>query len=121
MTDFGVLFVVALVAATATRLWLAGRPARHVTAHRAGVPAQSAGEVSLAEHQKAADYTAAKTRFAMIGVVIEALVALALTFGGGLQLLHELSAAWLPAGIARGVLLIVLVGALLTLLDVPFD
>ena len=46
---------------------------------------------------------------------------LALTFGGGLQLLHEISAAWLPEGIARGVLLIALAGVLLTLLDVPFD
>ena len=121
MADFGILFVTALVAATATRLWLAGRQVKHVTAHRTDVPAQFAGEVSLAEHQKAADYTAAKTRFAMIGVVIEALIALALTFGGGLQLLHEISAAWLPEGIGRGVLLIALTGALLTLLDVPFD
>ena len=64
MADFGVLFVSALAAATATRLWLAGRQVKHVTAHRSGVPAQFAGEVSLAEHQKAADYTAAKTRFA---------------------------------------------------------
>ncbi len=121
MTAFGAVFFAALALATGIRLWLATRHVRHVRAHSGRVPDEFAREISQAEHQKAADYTCAKTRFAMVGVAVEAAIALALTFGGGLQLLHDLSAAWLPEGIARGVLLIALVGALLTVLDVPFD
>ena len=121
MSTFGIVFLAVLALSTGLRLWLAWRQVTHVAAHRAAVPPQFATEISLAEHQKAADYTVARTRFAMLDVGLEVLIVLALTFGGGLQWLHDLSAAWLPEGIARGVLLIALVAGLLTLLDVPSD
>ena len=118
---FGIIFLAALVIATATRMWLAGRHVGYVRAHRAAVPAEFAAEISLAEHQKAADYSCAKTRFAMVDTVAGAAVALAFTFGGGLQLLHEVSAAWMPDGIARGLALIAVTGLVLMLVDLPFD
>ena len=118
---FAIVFLAALVIATATRLWLAGRHVRHVRAHRATVPGEFAADIGLAEHQKAADYSIAKTRFAMVDTVVGAAVALAFTFGGGLQCLHEVSALWLPEGIARGLALIALAGLVLMLLDLPFD
>jgi len=118
---FGIVFLAALALATATRLWLAARHVSHVRAHRPSVPAEFANEISLEAHQKAADYTCAKTRFAMADVAAGAAVALLFTFGGGLQLLHEISASWLPDGIARGLLLIALVGVVTTLIDLPFD
>jgi STE24 endopeptidase len=121
MSPFALLFLVALALSTAIRLWLGWRQIQHVSAHRMHVPPQFAGEISLVEHQKAADYTIEKTRFALIGVMVEAVIVLAFTFGGGLQWLHDISSALLPEGIARGVVLIALVALLLTLLDVPFD
>jgi STE24 endopeptidase len=119
-TLFGVVFVAALALATATRLWLASRHVSHVRAHRARVPDAFAAEISLDAHQKAADYTCAKTRLAMAEIAFDAAVLLALTFGGALQWLHEASAAWLPEGIGRGLLLLVLVGAVMTALELPF-
>jgi STE24 endopeptidase len=121
MNTFSAVFLTVLAVATGIRLWLATRHVRHVRAHSGRVPDEFASEITQAEHRKAADYTCAKTRFAMVGVAVEAIIALALTFGGGLQLLHDISATWLPEGIARGVLVIALVGALLAVLDVPFD
>ena len=50
--------------ASATRLWLAWRQVRHVRAHRDAVPPAFAQAISLAAHQKAADYTVAKNRLA---------------------------------------------------------
>ncbi len=120
MNTFGMVFIAALLLAAATRLWLGWRHVSHVAAHRARVPPEFAGEISVAAHQKAADYTCAKTRFAMTGVVTDAVVVAALTFGGVLQWLHGVSAAWLPEGVARGLALIVLTGALMTLVDAPF-
>lgn len=117
---FGAVFLAALVLATATRLWLAARHASHVRAHRARVPDAFAAEISLDAHQKAADYTCAKTRLAMAEVAFGAAVLLALTFGGVLQWLHDASAAWLPEGIGRGLLLLVLTGTLMTALEMPF-
>lgn len=119
MPAFGFAFLAALALATGVRLWLAQRHVSHITAHRGQVPAAFAGEISLSAHQKAADYTCAKTRLAMAGVVTDAAVILLFTFGGGLQLLHELTAAWLPEGLARGVALIALVMLAMTLADLP--
>ncbi len=117
---FAAVFVAALALATATRLWLASRHLRHIREHRARVPDAFADAISLEAHQKAADYTCARTRVAMAEVAFSAAVLVALTFGGALQWLHEASAAWLPEGIGRGLLLLVLVAALMTALDLPF-
>jgi STE24 endopeptidase len=121
MNAFGIVFLAALLLATSARLWLAWRHVSYVLAHRGRVPAEFAHDINLDAHQKAADYTCAKTRFAMAGFVASAAIALAFTFGGGLQLLHESSALWLPAGITRGLLLIALVGVVTALIDLPFD
>ncbi|MGH8647794.1 MAG: M48 family metallopeptidase [Burkholderiales bacterium] len=120
MNTFGAVFLAALALATATRLWLASRHVRHIRAHRGRVPEAFADAINLDAHQKAADYTCARTRLAMAEVAFDAGVLLALTFGGALQWLHEVSAAWLPEGIGRGLLLLVLVAALMTALELPF-
>jgi len=121
MNIFGIVFLAALALATATRLWLAVRHVSHVRAHRDRVPDAFAREIDLDSHRKAADYTCARTRFALIDLLVGVAILLALTFGGGLQWLHEVSAAWLGEGIPRGLLLIALVGLLLTLVDLPSD
>ena len=121
INTFSIAFLAALAFATAARLWLAWRHVRHVQSHRERVPAEFAGEIGLAEHQKAADYSSAKTRFAMADVVAGVAVTVAFTFGGGLQLLHEISALWLAEGILRGLALIALAGLATSLIDLPFD
>jgi len=92
------LFLAALLAATATRLWLAQRQIRHVRAHRDAVPPSFAETIPLNAHQKAADYTVAKTRFGIISTLIDAALLLGLTLGGGLQWLADLWAAVLAPG-----------------------
>ena len=120
-TPFAMLFLLALALATATRLWLAARQVRHVRAHREAVPASFADTIPLASHQKAADYTVAKTRLGMLDILLSAAVALVLTFGGALQALSDAWAGVLePFGIAHGTALIVSVVALLSLVDLPF-
>jgi len=121
---FSWVFLAALAAALATRLWLAARQTRHVRAHRDAVPASFAGTIPLAAHQKAADYTVEKTRLGMVEVCVSAALVLALSFGG---LLQWLSQAWArlaaPAfsehGIAHGVALIVSAVVLLSLAELP--
>jgi len=81
---FTALFVTALAISLAAKLWLARRQMRFVAAHRASVPAEFADHVALAAHQKAADYTVARTRFGVVETGVEALLLLALTLGGGL-------------------------------------
>ncbi len=120
MTTFGLVFLAALTFASFLRVWLAWRHVTHVRSHRASVPVEFAGEITLAAHQRAADYTCAKTRLAIASVIVEVAIVLWLTFGGGLQAMHEITAAWLAAGIGRGLALIVLVTVLMTVAELPF-
>ncbi|MEM5316167.1 M48 family metallopeptidase [Paraburkholderia sp. JHI869] len=84
---FSVLFVVAVLAMVATKLWLASRQIRFVAAHRGAVPAQFTATIPLAAHQRAADYTVARTRLGMIEIVLGAVVLISLTLLGGVQAL----------------------------------
>lgn len=121
MNAFTWAFLAALTAATAARLWLASRHIRHIASHRATVPEAFAEQISLASHQKAADYTSAKTRLGMLEVVLGAALVLAFTLGGGLE---ALSSAWAGAfeqgGLWHGVALVVSLVLATSALDLPF-
>ena len=121
MNAFGLLFLAAVACTAAVRFWLGARHMAHVGANRAAVPAEFAGQISLEAHQRAADYTCAKTRLALISAAVEIAVLLLLTFGGGLQWLRDVAASVLPAGIPRGLALILLVGLVMTLVELPFS
>ncbi|HYJ19580.1 MAG TPA: M48 family peptidase, partial [Burkholderiales bacterium] len=83
MNTFSVLFLAALIVATGMRLWLAQRHVRHIQANRNTVPPAFSHEIGLEAHQKAADYSSAKTRLNMASIAFDAAVLLILTFGGG--------------------------------------
>ncbi|MCE9640689.1 MAG: M48 family metallopeptidase, partial [Betaproteobacteria bacterium] len=82
-------------------------------------PAEFSSDISVDAHHKAADYSCAKTRLGLFTTVFECALILVLTFGGGLQWLQEVTAGWLAPGVARGVALLVLLGAITSLLDLP--
>jgi STE24 endopeptidase len=121
MSTFSVLFLAALLIATGMRLWLAIRHLQYIRAHRGAVPAAFAEEISLEAHQKAADYSSAKTRLNIVAIVFDALVLLALTFGGGLQAIDNLAASFFPEGIARGVVFVAILAAIMSVIELPFS
>ncbi|WP_418316480.1 M48 family metallopeptidase [Piscinibacter sakaiensis] len=84
------LFVLALVASFLGRCWLASRQIRHVARHRNEVPAAFADSVSLAAHQKAADYSIEKLRLGLLSAAVGSAVLLGWTLLGGLELLNGL-------------------------------
>ncbi|TAK84062.1 MAG: M48 family peptidase [Betaproteobacteria bacterium] len=116
------LFLAALLAVTAARIWLAQRQIRHVRAHREAVPGTFAETIPLGAHQKAADYTVAKARFGMVEWLVDAVVLLALTLAGGLQLLSEAWArAFASGSIAHGTALLLSVFFVQALVGLPFS
>jgi len=119
---FSLVFLAALALATAARLWLSRRHVRHIAANRNAVPVEFAGRISLAAHQKAADYNVAKARAGVIETLTAAALTVALTFGGGLQLLSELcERAFQAGGYAHGIALIVSVVVISSAVDLPFS
>ena len=86
MTPFllTVIFSLALSASLCVRLWLSRRQVAFVGAHRDAVPAAFAARIGIAAHRKAADYTVAKQRLSMLHALVDALLLVAMTLGGGL-------------------------------------
>ncbi|HEY6453801.1 MAG TPA: M48 family metallopeptidase [Steroidobacteraceae bacterium] len=107
------LFLLAVLAGTATRLWLANRQIAAVIRHRPSVPEPFAHTIAPADHHKAADYAVARTRLGRIDTVIDAIVLLALTLGGGIAAIDRLwqltpvAAPWHGAIVILNVMLVV--------------
>ena len=121
MNVFAILFLAALITATGLRLWLASRHVRHIQANRGAVPAAFSNDIGLDAHQKAADYSSAKTRLNMKALVFDAAVLLVLTFGGGLQAIDNLTASIFSSGILRGVAFVAILTVILSVIELPFD
>ena len=119
-SSFSVLFLAAVVLTLAFRLWLSWRHAAFVIAHRGSVPALFAERIPLAAHQKAADYTVARTRLGMLATLADSGLLLVLTLGGGLSLLDGFWRSQLD-GLWYGVALIGCVAVISSLVDLPFS
>ena len=116
------VFIGLLIATTLTRLWLGSRQVAHVQANRTQVPAAFAADISLESHQKAADYSSTKTKLALTEVIVQALLLLFFTLGGGLQWLDDAWRNVLPnAEIIRGALVICSAMLVSALIDIPFE
>jgi len=118
------VFAAALVASLAVKLWLATRQMRHVAAHRDAVPPAFAARVTLAAHQRAADYTLAKGRFGILSMAFSSMLLLGWTLLGGLDQLNlwalaHVQARWGDMAYQLALLsAFTLIGALL---ELPFD
>ena len=119
--SFSLLFAAFLLATLAVKLWLSSRHIRHIALHRDAVPAQFAHKIPLAAHQKAADYTVAKTRLKIVLLVVNAAVLLGFTLLGGLQWLSMALFDIAGAGMAYQLGLIAAVTVIGSLVDLPFD
>jgi len=118
--QFSILFAAALLLTTLARLWLARRHLAHIAAHRGAVPQAFREKIDLAAHQKAADYTSAKTRFSMLGVLFDAALLFAFTLGGGIQWVSDTCLHTFSTPIAQGMAVIVSVMLFSSLLEMPF-
>ena len=116
------IFTALLVTTTGIRVWLGRRHIAYVQGHRNQVPAAFEGNISLDSHQKAADYSAAKTRLVIIEAVVQALLLAALTLGGGLQWIDDIWRELLASQhIVRGALVICSALLVSSLVDLPFE
>jgi STE24 endopeptidase len=121
MNAFSWIFLTTLLLGTGLKVWLSTRHARHIAANRGAVPAEFAQTISLEAHQKAADYSGAKTRLNRTELIVDSLMLLAFTFGGGLQWLDGIAHTIAGDGLWHGVALaggVAIVGGLISL---PFS
>jgi STE24 endopeptidase len=119
-TAFTVVFVFFLLVMTGLKFWLATRQIHHVARHAEAVPPQFAERVSLQAHRKAAAYTIARQRLAMLEAAVGVAVLVALTLLGGVQAIAEAATAQLGGGLVGQVAIVAAVAVLLGGIDLPF-
>ncbi len=118
---FSLLFVAFLLLMVGLKYWLAARQIRHVAAHADAVPALFADRIGLEAHRKAAAYTIAKQRFALIETAVGTALLVVLTLGGGLQAIAEALAPLLGRGFLLQVGVVAAVVIVVSLVDIPFS
>ncbi len=119
--SFTLLFLAMLLISTLMRLYLSHRQIRFVSQHRGKVPASFSANISLDEHQKAADYTTAKVKFGRLPLLYEVALLLIWTLGGGLNWLDQNIIALELGPILTGIAVILLYTFISSLLELPFS
>jgi len=114
------VFAVGLTLSLLLKFWLASRQIRHVALHRGEVPRAFAHKITLAAHQKAADYTLTKARFGMLELAWGAALTLCWTLLGGLSVLNQALVSWMGNSLSQQVSLLAAFVAIGGLLDLPF-
>jgi STE24 endopeptidase len=118
---FTILFVVFLAITLSIRFWLASRHIRHVLRHRHAVPPQFSEKISLEAHQKAADYTVARTKFGLVMLIVNTMVLVGFTLLGGLQWLSSALVELQYGNMVYQIALLAAFVAISGLIDLPFD
>ena len=121
MPIFTIIFLLTLVSAVSIRVWLATRHIRYVHTHRNSVPENFSSQISLDAHQKAADYTCAKTRLNYANICLDTLLLLILTLGGGLNALNSFWSNWFSAPLLQGMIFILGTVLLMGLVEIPIN
>ena len=115
------LLAVTLAAGLLLKLWLNSRQIRHVAQHRQEVPTVFANTITLAAHQKAADYTLAKARLGLIELALGTTLLLGWTLLGGLSFLNVALMGALGGGLSQQLALIAAFLVINGLLELPLS
>lgn len=121
MHPFTLIFLLTLAAGLFTQLWLLQRHRHSVRFNRAQVPPAFAAQITLEQHQKAADYTLARSAVGRIELVYGLLLLLLWTLGGGIDLLNQWWQQHGMENLLSGIGLIISLSLISSLLDLPFS
>lgn len=117
-----IIFISLVVLTTLTRIWLGNRHIGFVQKNRNEVPKAFSKDISLEAHQKAADYTAAKTKLVIAESIVQAALLLTFTLGSGLQVIDYVWRDLMPEHeMLRGALVILSALVISGIVDAPFD
>ena len=114
-------FAVALLLNLVVKIGLMTRQNHCVLKNRAHVPQAFESTISLAAHQKAADYTLAKSKIAFWDLFLETLVMVGWTLLGGINALNQSLASWLGLGLLQETVFILAFVFISSLINLPLS
>lgn len=120
METLSILFIFALLLSLIIQLWLSNRQSNAIAQNRGAVPTAFSEQISLEQHQKAADYTSAKLLINKIELVYGAILLLAWTLGGGLELIDTYIRSFAYNEITTGLVVIFAIMIISAFIDLPF-
>lgn len=115
------VFITTLLVYILTLLWLNFKQSHTVAKFINKVPAEFAAKITLAEHQKAGKYTAAKLRINSFEIVFSAMVLMVWTIGGGINWLDGFWQNQFSNTIHIGTALIISIILIGGVISLPFD
>ena len=116
---FNYLIIFLIIFTALAQIWLARRHVAHVTNHRSKVPSPFKDIIKIKDHQKAADYTVAKSNLNVLGLIVEAIFLYLITIGGGIQWINEYLSGYGLTTMIAGTILIVSVLVLSSIVEMP--
>ena len=102
-----------------TQFYLSMRNRNYIHRFRTEVPAQFATSISLDEHQKAADYSITKAKFSELMLIINGILLLVWTFGGGLNILENITSQFMLGPISQGLIFFGIFSIISLLISLP--
>ena len=120
METFSILFVLALLLSLFIQLWLTKRQVKSIMINRDSVPDAFAAQITLEQHQKAADYTTAKLSINKTELIYGSALLLVWTLGGGLDWIDSFVRNYEQSEIITGLIVIFGVMFISAIIDLPF-
>jgi len=118
-STFQFLFLFLIIFTVMTQIWLSIRHIRHVKHHRSNVPNEFKSIIKSKDHQKAADYTVAKSKLNIIDLLVQAVFLYLLTIGGLINWLNDYILNLNLNSLVSGSIVIISVMVLSSLIDLP--
>jgi STE24 endopeptidase len=113
------IFLVALFVKSLIESLLDKRNMDHIIKHRDAVPEKFKDQITLADHQKAADYSVEKIKVSQIFHLVDLVIFLALTLAGGLELINHFAMGFNTSPIMTGLIFFAMFGIFTTITSLP--
>jgi len=120
METLSILFILALLLSLILQLWLSNRQTNKVAKNRATVPDAFSKQITLEQHQKAADYTRAKLAVNKVELFYGSILLLVWTLGGGLNWVDTFLRSLGYSEIITGLFVIFGILLISAIIDLPF-
>jgi STE24 endopeptidase len=116
---FTKVFLLALFIKSLVESVLDKRNMDHIIKHRQVVPEKFSSQITLADHQKAADYSVEKIKANQLFHLFDLVIFLVWTLGGGLEALNRFCMAYGHSEIVNGLIFFGLLGVISSVLALP--
>jgi STE24 endopeptidase len=113
------IFLVALFLKSLIESLLDKRNMDHIIKNRIAVPEKFKHQITLEDHQKAADYSVEKIKVNQVFHLVDLVIFLALTLMGGLELINQFAMGFNTSSILTGLIFFATLGLFSSLTSIP--